>query len=131
MTALTSSRLVKRRTAERFTDPVKAATTIQKGALVVLDAGYAAPGLTATGLKARGIAEDFVDNSGGAAGAKTVEVLKGTYSFVNDGSITRSHIGGTAYIVDDQTVAATDGTGTRSAAGEIIDVDAGGVWVKL
>lgn len=131
MVALSSSRQIKRRTGDRFTDPVKTAVSIQKGALVVLDGGYAAPGRTAAGLKARGVAEDYVDNASGANGAKTVEVMKGVYSFINDGSVLRTHIGGTAYIVDDQTVAATDGAGARSAAGEIIDVDADGVWIKL
>lgn len=33
----------------------------------------------------------------------------------------------TAYIVDDQTVAATDGTGTRSAAGRIVLIEWDGV----
>ena len=32
-------------------------------------------------------------------------------------------------MVDDQTVAKTDGTGTRSAAGVVVNVDALGVWV--
>ncbi|MFB0515162.1 MAG: hypothetical protein ACETWG_00985, partial [Candidatus Neomarinimicrobiota bacterium] len=35
------------------------------------------------------------------------------------------------YIVDDQTVAKTDGTGTRSPAGFIEDVDSNGVWVLV
>ena len=38
---------------------------------------------------------------------------------------------GTAYIVDDQTVAKTNGSSTRSAAGTIVDVDAQGVWVRV
>ena len=45
--------------------------------------------------------------------------------------ITRADIGNTAFIVDDQTVAKTDNSAARKAAGKIIDVDAGGVWVLV
>ena len=40
-------------------------------------------------------------------------------------------IGAKCWIVDDQTVAKTNGTGTRSPAGIIEDVDANGVWVRF
>ena len=40
-------------------------------------------------------------------------------------------MGSDCYIVDDQTVAKTNGTNTRSVAGKIIAVDADGVWVKI
>ena len=33
------------------------------------------------------------------------------------------------YVVDDETVAKTNGTNTRSRAGVVVDVDAQGVWV--
>ncbi|SMF86270.1 hypothetical protein SAMN06265365_1873, partial [Tistlia consotensis] len=35
------------------------------------------------------------------------------------------------FIVDDQTVAATNGTNTRSVAGKVRDVDQLGVWVEI
>jgi hypothetical protein len=131
MVALTERRLVKRRTGDLFTDPVKAAVDIFEGAMVVLDAGFAAPGRTAVGLKARGICSTSALNAGGAAGALNVNINAGIFALNNDGSVARTHIGGTAYIVDDQTVAATDGGGTRSPAGPIIDVNDDGVWVKF
>ncbi|NOR70976.1 MAG: hypothetical protein GQ532_14985 [Methylomarinum sp.] len=132
MTALTKDRNTPYRTGEDVSDPVAAATKIYAGSLVVLDAsGNAAPGSTATGLKARGRAEENIDNSSGVAGDVSVAVRRGTYKFANDGSINRTHIDATVYIVDDQTLAATDGTGTRSAAGKLIDVEADGVWVEI
>lgn len=132
MVALTKDRNTARRSGDTYNDPVAAAAKIHAGSITVLDAsGNAAPGTTATGLKARGVAQEMVDNSAGAAGDKAVDSRPGIYRFANDGSITRAHIGGTAYIVDDQTVAATDGTGTRSAAGGIKDVDSDGVWVEI
>ncbi|MCY1460857.1 hypothetical protein D9M71_784510 [compost metagenome] len=56
------------------------------------------------------------------------------FAFANSAAgdeITRADIGATAYIVDDQTVAKTDGTSTRSVAGTIRDVDSDGVWVEI
>ena len=35
------------------------------------------------------------------------------------------------YIVDDQTVAKTDGSSARSKAGTIVNVDDQGVWVRI
>ena len=46
-------------------------------------------------------------------------------------AIVRADVGADCYIVDDQTVAKTNGSNTRSVAGKIIAVDADGVWVKI
>jgi len=130
MTALTTDRATPARDGERYSHPVAATAKIYAGSLVVLNAtGYAAPGSTATGLIAAGRAEAQVDNSAGADGALSVEVSTGVFRFVNEGDITRAHIGDSAYITDDQTVTAV--TTGRSVAGTITDVDASGVWVKI
>lgn len=135
MTALVKDRNTPRRAGDQFDDPVAAATVLFEGAMVCLNAaGDAVPGSTATGLVPRGVAEARVDNAAGAVGDKSVPSQAGTFRFENSTAadeITRAEIGDTAYIVDDQTVAKTDGTGTRSAAGKIIDVDAVGVWVAF
>jgi hypothetical protein len=113
---------------------VAAATEIFAGGLIVLNAGVAEPGSEATDLKAVGRAEEYVDNSAGSAGDKTVRVRRGLFRFANSAGgdeITLADVGGSAYIVDDQTVAKTDNTGTRSAAGTIEDVDDAGVWVNI
>ena len=81
--------------------------------------------------RASGFDTTHVDNSTGAAGAVNVTVERGVFCFANNGSVTRAHIGGSAYAVDDQTVAPDDGTSTRSAVGTIRDVDASGVWVEF
>lgn len=114
--------------------PVKANTKIYAGALVVIDAGYAAPGRTATGLIAAGVAQATVDNTGGAAGAKTIEVRRGPHKFKNSSAgdaIAQADVGKTVYIVDDETVAKTDGTGTRSAAGRVLAIESDGVFVEI
>ena len=113
--------------------PVKGATTIWQGALVVADSALAVPGKTATGLVILGIAEETVKNSGGDGAAK-VKFRRGTFDFTNSAStdeITAGDIGKDAYIVDDQTVAKTDGAGTRSVAGKIIKVESDGVFVRV
>ena len=46
-------------------------------------------------------------------------------------AITLADVGSDCYIVDDQTVAKTNGTNTRSVAGKVFDVDADGVWVDF
>jgi len=135
LTALTKDRNTPAQDGRVFDDPVAAATQIFAGSLACLDAaGNLVPGSTATTLTARGRAEDNVDNSAGAAGDLTCRVKNGVFKFANSAAgdlITRAEIGDNCYIVDDQTVAKTDGTATRSIAGKIIDVDAGGVWVQL
>lgn len=132
MAPLTQTRHTKRRTAELFQHPVAAGAEIFQGALVCLDgAANATPGATAKALKPAGIARGYVDNTSGGAGAEVVDVERGCFSFVNSGGVKRTHIGAMAYIVDDQTVADSNGGGSRSAAGIIRDVDADGVWVEL
>ncbi|MCH8475952.1 MAG: hypothetical protein LAT55_12085 [Opitutales bacterium] len=135
MAALTNDRNTRLRAGDVYDDPVAASTVIFAGALTCLNAaGNAVPGATATGLKARGVARSRVDNGGGDAGDKRVETSPGTYRFGNSASadaIGRGDIGATAYIVDDQTVAKTDGSSARSPAGTIVDVDDIGVWVRI
>ena len=135
MTALAKDRDTKARTGDKINLPVAAATTIYAGALVALDAsGNATPGATATTLTGLGRAEEHVDNSGGSAGDKRVEIRKGIFLFANSASsdeITRAEIGDDCYIVDDQTVAKTNGSSTRSVAGKVFDVDDAGVWVQF
>lgn len=135
MVALTDARVTLRRDAETFSRGVAATKKIFEGSLVCLSAtGFATPGAVATTLKADGVALTTVDNTSGADGAVSVEVRKGTYRFANsaaDDAITRADIGNNCFVVDDQTVAKTNGTNTRSVAGLIVDVDAQGVWVKF
>lgn len=120
-----------------FDLPVKAGAKIYYGALVVLDGGYAAPGREAEGLRARGVClggtygaqSEVVDNTDGTNGALSCKVRAGVFKFVNGGDITQAHVGTNAYILDDQTVV-KDGT-ERSLAGEIMQLDADGVWIAV
>lgn len=114
---------------------VAASTKILAGTIVCLNAaGYAVGASVATTLIADGRAEETVDNSAGVAGAEKVTVRKGTFRFANSAStdaITRTEVGKNVYLVDNQTVAKTDGGATRSIAGKVFAVDAQGVWVTF
>lgn len=131
--ALTKDRDTKARDGKTFNAPVAGTKVIYAGALVALSAtGYLTPGAVATTLKKAGRAKAFVSNAGGADGVVSAEYEMGCFRYKNSAStdeITRADIGNNCYIVDDETVAKTNGTNTRSVAGEIVDVDAGGVWV--
>lgn len=134
MTALSAERNTKERIGDVIGLPVKANTKCYLGGLAVIDAGYAAPGRTATALVAAGRFEETVDNTGGAAGDKTALVKRGIYKFANSAAgdlIAQADVGADCYVVDDQTVAKTSATNTRSRAGKIVAVDNDGVWVQL
>ncbi|HBO4355093.1 TPA: hypothetical protein L4U31_002851 [Pseudomonas aeruginosa] len=135
MTALTKDRNTPRRDGVQLNDPLAAGVKIYAGSLYCLNAaGYAVPGSTSATLKARGRAEETVDNTGGAAGAASIEGRRGCFQYANSTStdeITRADIGAQCYVVDDQTVAKTSATNTRSVAGAILDVDSNGVWVEI
>jgi hypothetical protein len=115
--------------------PIKANTKVLLGGLVMLDKGLVVPGVVGTGLIAAGIAEETVDNTGGADGAVLVPIRQGTFEFFNSGgtdAITQADVGKDCFVIDDQTVAKTDGTGARSRAGKIMRVEPDGmVWAQI
>lgn len=135
MTALAADRMTPRRPGHQFSFPVEAASKIFAGSIVCINAaGNATKGATSTTLKTVGVAQEQADNTSGAAGAIQVPVERGTWRFSNSTAgdlITLANVGATCYVVDDQTVALTNGSGTRSAAGTVRDVDASGVWVEF
>ena len=135
MVALSSERNTRLRIGDLRAEPMAAAVKIWGGSLVMRNAaGYLTKGATATGCVGVGRAEKTVDNTAGAAGAVNVEYRLGSFLFANSAAgdlITIADIGKVCYIVDDQTVAKTDGTATRSRAGIVDAVEATGVWVRM
>lgn len=131
--ALAQDRNTPERAAVSWEFPVAAAVKCFAGALAVLDSsGNVKPAVTATGLIAVGRFEELADNTLGAAAAIKAKGKRGTFRWNNSADadlITKAEIGDACYIVDDQTVAKTDGSSTRSKAGIVADVDAQGVWV--
>lgn len=109
------------------------AAVIYMGALVCVNAtGYAVRGDAVATLRGLGRAKQTVDNSAGQDGDLSIEVETGVFLFGNSAAadeITTADLDNLCYVVDDETVAKTNGGGTRGVAGYIIDVDERGVWV--
>lgn len=137
MTALTQERDTLRRDGAQGATALAAGAKVHGGGIVCIDmaTGYATKGATSTTLRALGVAEQTVDNTSGGAGALQVRWRRdGWYRFANSASgdlISTADIGADCYLVDDQTVAKTSGSSTRSVAGKVRDVDASGVWISF
>jgi hypothetical protein len=110
---------------------VKANTKIFEGSIVVLESGFAVPGKLGIGLLTAGRAEEFVDNTGGVDGEKTVRVRRGVFKYNNDSTnpVTAEDILKTCYLADDETVSMLD-TGA-SEAGKVIGIYDGEVLVEI
>lgn len=110
-----------------------ASQTIFAGALLMRNAsGHIIKGATATGSYGVGRAE--AAGASTTAGVTNQTFRDGIFRYANSASadlIATADIGAVCYIVDDQTVAKTSGSATRSPAGVIVDVDALGVWVRF
>lgn len=134
MAALTQDRNTPRALGDVWRGGVAASVVIFAGAIVMRNAaGYLTKGQTATGLVGVGRAEERV--TGGAnAGDVALNYRPGIFRFANSAAgdlITIADIGKPCYAVDDQTVAKTNATNTRSIAGFVVAVDAQGVWVEF
>ncbi len=132
---LTADRNTLARTGDNRRSLVGAATRIFAGALLMRNAtGHLVRGAVAVNAVGVGRAEEAVDNTLGAAGAASVTWRPGIFLFRNASAgdlITIADIGRICFILDDDQVARTDGTATRSRAGLIEDVVPQGVWVRL
>jgi hypothetical protein len=117
--------------------PVLAGAVIFEGAMVSVDSsGWARPARTvASGDKCVGIAELRADNTGGSNGAITVKVRSDRVAYMNNSTsgdlIANLNVGADCFVVDDSTVALTNGTNTRVRAGKIHWVSLSGEGVAV
>ncbi len=103
--------------------PMTAAATVKEGAMVSLVSGLALETVTATTHTTVGVARRRCDNSAGSAAAKSVEVDEGDFPFDNSAAadaLANADIGALVYAVDNNTVAKTSGSSTRSIAGRLV-----------
>ncbi|MCR4442956.1 MAG: hypothetical protein QHH10_12045 [Peptococcaceae bacterium] len=106
MTALTKDRNTPKKPGHKKAIPVAANAKIYAGSMVCSNAnGYAVPGTDTAGLKFEGIAQEYVDNTGGTDGAKTIEVEQPVIVQMAAAGMTQADRGKPAFIADDQTVA--------------------------
>ncbi len=101
--------------------PVAAATKIYAGSLVMANSsGYAVPGADTAGAKFLGVALQYVDNSSGGNGAKTVVVRRrGIFDFKGSG-LTAAMLGDTMCLVDDETFAPASVTTNDIPCGTLV-----------
>lgn len=136
MVQLTANKPIAEKDGQRYELPSAAAQRFFQGAIVCRNAaGRAVRAITALNLVALGVAEAAVDNTLGADGAVSVPYRSGVFLFENSTAadlITAADIGTDCFIVDDQTVARTNGTNTRSRLGRVDALEADGrVWVRV
>lgn len=133
MVALVSDRTTPRAEGEERTGTLGAAQAIFGGAMLMRNAaGDLIEGATAIGAFGVGVAQERLVST--TAGVTVIRYRPGVHRFANSSAgdlVTKANIGAACYIVDDQTVAATNGTATRSPAGTVDGVDANGVWVRF
>lgn len=135
MTAATKDLTTPRRhPIENLILGVAASTTIYGGTLVAVNAsGFAVPASADRTLRVMGVAE--FGAVGTTNGAVKIAVRREVALFGNSAStdaITVADIDRHVFVVDDNTVARTPGTGNvRPLAGRVIDVTTDGVWVEV
>jgi len=132
--ALSADRKTNMKDGELIQLDVAASQTIYAGAMAAKNAtGYTQPAADAANLVVMGRSEEYVDNSSGSDGDKTVLVRrKKAFKYKNSGTnaVDRTHIGSNIYVEDDETVASAGGTNSI-VAGKCIGVDSDGVWVEI
>jgi len=133
--ALTPDRNTAERAGTQRADLVAASTHIFAGSLWMRNAaGCVTRGAAATGSFGIGRAETPAGNSAGANRAIGAVWTGDVFRFTNSAAadlIPFADAGKVCFIVDDQTVAKTDRTGTRSRAGIVDGVESGGVRVRF
>ena len=132
MVALTADRNTPEALGTEREGLLGAAQSIFIGSILMRNvAGQLIKGATALGSVGVGRAEKR--GTSVAAGVTSQRYRSGVHRFANQAGdlVVTADIGAACFIVDDQTVAKTNGTATRSPAGIVDGVDALGVWVRF
>lgn len=110
-------------------------TKIEAGKMVSVNAaGYAVEASDTAATIVMGVADETVDNSSGADGDKSVNVVrKKAFKMKNSATaaVTQASVGSNVYVEDDETVALASGPTNDIVAGQCLGVEADGVWVYI
>ncbi len=123
MTALSSSYDARRKDGALVSYPLGAGVHVRKGGLLAVAAatGLAQPASDSAGVVFIGVAYEEADNTGGAAGALSVRVLKtGVFTYAKTAAA-QADTGKAAFVVDDGTVS-TAATTDSVACGTVVGV---------
>lgn len=115
---------------EQIRVPVAANAVIYKGALCCYKAdGYVIQGADTANYLFAGVAEEQVNNTGGADGAKTVLLaIKGRFEHARSGAALTDN-GDPCYVVDDATLGLTGDTSNTVLVGKFRRFDRAGYMV--
>ncbi len=131
MTAATAGFDSPERAGDVIVIDVASDVIIFDGTIVAVDAaGNANPASDTAGLRVQGRAENMVDNTGGAAGDKTVNVRRGVFGWTNSETdpVSKAEVGKIVYVDDDITICKTGGT-NHLAAGLLLAIEGATVYV--
>jgi hypothetical protein len=135
MPALTADRanFRQRTTWRSFGGAVKGGVVVYFGALLAVDVnGWIVPASDTGGLKVVGVALESVDNTTGANGAKTVQILTGVFKFNNAGNaVTQTSMHKDVFVADDNSVTTAAVAAADVKAGTLDAIDTDGVWVRV
>ena len=133
MAALGNSYDARRKDGALVRYPVGAGVHVRKGGLLTVAAatGLVQPASDSAGAVFIGIAYEEADNTVGAAGAKSVRVLKtGVFTYAKTGAA-QTDVGKAAFVVDDATVSTT-ATADSIGCGVVVGVpDAVSVQIRI
>lgn len=137
MTALAKDRTKTktRSTTRRIPLKMAAGAKIYGGSIVCLNAtGFAVAGANTAGLRVMGRAAKQVDNTGGADGAKSIDVDRGIFKFeLGSQAPVQATVGLPVFVQDDQTVGkggAATSAGVFAGLLHELDTD-GSPWVDM
>lgn len=132
--ALIKDRETQMREGDMTALPVAAATKLYGGGINAVNAaGDIVPAADTAGLKVVGVSEEYVDNSAGSAGDKSVNSRRNrSFKLKNSATnaVTVAHLFTDIYVEDDETVSSSGGTNSI-VAGKCIGIDSDGVWVEI
>ena len=133
MTALAAKKYFDHQENKLCTLPVVASDVIYAGALVKANAaGYAEPCAAEAGAVFVGIATETIDNSAGAAGDLSVEILRGVdVTFTGQTGFEQADIGSKVYASDDQTISVTQASNEQEVGTVVEYISATSVRVQL
>ena len=124
MTAITTAKKsLNRQDGIVYPFQVAASTKIPEGALVSINAaGYAVNATDAANDVFVGVADETIDNSSGAAGAKKIKIRRtGVFTVVFAGTATIADVNTLVYVVDNQTVNLAAATTNDVLVGRIVE----------
>lgn len=136
MAALTKDRVLRTRGVGRRPGYRKLAANaiIFAGAAIALNAaGFVVPASDTAALKVIGVAEAYVNNTGGAAGDKEVPFVTGLdVEFENaGGAIVQASVGLRCMVADDQSVTTVAVAANDIPMGRVVEFTTTKVWVYV